>query len=62
MKSEGSPLIVFGTMLKHYRITAGLSPEQLGSRIYMSGSQIRKIEDGRRTPDRGVRGRLRGRP
>jgi transcriptional regulator with XRE-family HTH domain len=50
MKPEGSPLIVFGTMLKHYRIRAGLSPEQLGSRIYMSGSQVRKIEEGRRTP------------
>src|SRR6201996_469263 len=45
-----SPLRVFGAMLRHYRTAAGLSPEELGSRIFLSASQIRKVEDGTRTP------------
>jgi transcriptional regulator with XRE-family HTH domain len=45
-----SPLRVFGAMLRHYRTTAALSPEELGARIYVSASQIRKVEDGTRTP------------
>jgi transcriptional regulator with XRE-family HTH domain len=45
-----SPLRVFGAMLRHYRTAAGLTPEELGTRIYLSASQIRKVEDGTRTP------------
>jgi transcriptional regulator with XRE-family HTH domain len=45
-----SPLRVFGAMLRHYRTAAGLTPEELGARIYLSASQIRKVEDGTRTP------------
>jgi transcriptional regulator with XRE-family HTH domain len=45
-----SPLRVFGAMLRHYRTAAGLTPEDLGARIYLSASQIRKVEDGTRTP------------
>jgi transcriptional regulator with XRE-family HTH domain len=45
-----SPLRVFGAMLRHYRTAAGLTPEELGARIYLSASQIRKVEDGIRTP------------
>lgn len=45
-----SPLRVFGAMLRHYRTAAGLTPEELGARVYLSGSQIRKVEDGTRTP------------
>jgi transcriptional regulator with XRE-family HTH domain len=45
-----SPLRVFGAMLAYYRTRAGLTPEQLGTRIFMSGSQIRKVEAGARTP------------
>src|SRR5271165_742995 len=45
-----SPLRVFGAMLRHYRIAAGMTPEELGARVYLSGSQIRKVEDGTRTP------------
>lgn len=45
-----SPLRVFGAMLRHYRTVAGLTPEELGTRIYLSASQIRKVEDGTRTP------------
>jgi transcriptional regulator with XRE-family HTH domain len=37
-------------MLRHYRTAAGLTPEELGARIYLSASQIRKVEDGTRTP------------
>jgi transcriptional regulator with XRE-family HTH domain len=45
-----SPLRVFGAMLRHYRTSAGLTPEELGARIYLSASQIRKVEEGTRTP------------
>jgi transcriptional regulator with XRE-family HTH domain len=45
-----SPLRVFGAMLAYYRTRAGLTPEQLGTRIFVSGSQIRKVEAGTRTP------------
>jgi transcriptional regulator with XRE-family HTH domain len=45
-----SPLRVFGAMLRHYRTAAGLTPEELGARLYLSASQIRKVEDGTRTP------------
>ena len=45
-----SPLRVFGAMLAYYRARAGMTPEQLGERIYLSGSQIRKVEAGTRTP------------
>jgi hypothetical protein len=33
-----SPLHVFGAMLRHYRTAAGLTPEELGARIYLSAS------------------------
>jgi transcriptional regulator with XRE-family HTH domain len=45
-----SPLRVFGAMLRHYRTAAGLTPEELGARIYVSASQVRKVEEGTRTP------------
>jgi transcriptional regulator with XRE-family HTH domain len=45
-----SPLRVFGAMFRHYRTAAGLTPEELGARVYLSASQIRKVEDGTRTP------------
>jgi transcriptional regulator with XRE-family HTH domain len=45
-----SPLRVFGAMLAYYRTRAGLTPEQLGAQVFLSGSQIRKIEAGTRTP------------
>jgi transcriptional regulator with XRE-family HTH domain len=37
-------------MLRHYRTAAGMTPEELGARVFLSGSQIRKVEDGTRTP------------
>ena len=45
-----SPLRVFGAMLAYYRIRAGMTAEQLGARIFVSGSQIRKVEAGTRAP------------
>jgi transcriptional regulator with XRE-family HTH domain len=45
-----SPLRVFGSMLAYYRGQAGMTPEQLGTQIFMSGSLIRKVEAGTRTP------------
>ena len=37
-------------MLAYYRNRVGMTPEQLGARVYLSGSQIRKVEAGTRTP------------
>jgi len=45
-----SPIKVFGAMLAHYRVKAGMSPEQLATRVYLSASLIRKVEAGTRTP------------
>ena len=45
-----SPLRVFCAMLAYYRTRAGMTPEQLGARVFVSGSQIRKVEAGTRTP------------
>src|ERR1700721_4901756 len=45
-----NPLKVFGAMLAYYRNRIGMTPEQLGARVYVSGSQIRKVEAGTRTP------------
>jgi transcriptional regulator with XRE-family HTH domain len=43
-----SPLKVFGEMLTFFREKAGLTYEQLGGRVYLSGSMVRKIERGTR--------------
>ena len=45
-----NPLKVFGAMLAYYRNRIGMTPEQLGTRVFLSGSQIRKVEAGTRTP------------
>ena len=49
-----SPLRVFGAMLAYYRTRAGMTPEQLGARVFVSGSQIRKVEAGTRTPTKDL--------
>jgi len=41
---------VFGNLLRHYRTSAGMSQDQLGTRVYLSGDMIGKIEQGDRTP------------
>jgi transcriptional regulator with XRE-family HTH domain len=50
--SAGSPLRVFGAELRHYRTRAGLSQDQLGTRVYCSGDLVGKIEKGQRAPNR----------
>ena len=49
-ENGSSPRRVFGGMLKYYRARAGLSQEQLGSRVYLSSDMIGKIEKGDRAP------------
>ena len=49
-ESGSSPRRVFGGMLRYYRTQAGLSQEQLGSRVFLSSDMIGKIEQGQRTP------------
>jgi transcriptional regulator with XRE-family HTH domain len=46
----GSPLRVFGAELRHYRMCAGLSQEQLGARLYCSADLVGKVENGHRAP------------
>jgi transcriptional regulator with XRE-family HTH domain len=50
LESAVSPLKVFGAMLRHYRVSAGMSQEQLGALLYCSGDLIGKIENGQRAP------------
>jgi transcriptional regulator with XRE-family HTH domain len=45
-----SPLKVFGKMLKFYRNRSGLTSDQLGAVVNLSGSAIRKVESGRQAP------------
>jgi transcriptional regulator with XRE-family HTH domain len=45
-----SPLKVFGKMLKFYRNRCGLTSDELGALVSLSGSAIRKIESGRQAP------------
>jgi transcriptional regulator with XRE-family HTH domain len=40
--------IVTGRRLKQLRVNRGLSPEQLGSRVGVSGRTIRRVEEGGR--------------
>jgi transcriptional regulator with XRE-family HTH domain len=47
--TSGHPRRVFGAMLRYYRTRAGLSQEELGTRIYLSDDMIGKVESGRRT-------------
>ena len=50
MKQAGadSPIKVFGVMLAFYRDRAGLSYDQLGALVGLSGSMIRKVKAGSR--------------
>ncbi len=45
-----SPLRVFGAELRHYRMRAELSQDQLGALVYCSGDLIGKMENGQRVP------------
>jgi hypothetical protein len=46
-----SPLKVFGGQLSFYQDRAGMTSEQLGARIFLSGSLIRKVQAGLRVPN-----------
>lgn len=48
--SAASPLRVFGAELRHYRMRAGFSQEQLGARLYCSADLVGKVEHGQRVP------------
>jgi transcriptional regulator with XRE-family HTH domain len=45
-----SPLKVFGQMLTFFRNKASLTVDQLGALVYLSPSQLRKVEGGTRAP------------
>jgi transcriptional regulator with XRE-family HTH domain len=45
-----SPLVLFGDELRHWRLAAGLSQEQLGERIGYSAAQVGAVETARRMP------------
>jgi transcriptional regulator with XRE-family HTH domain len=48
--AAASPRRLFGAMVRHYRTQAGLSQDQLGARVYLTGDMVGKIETGQRTP------------
>lgn len=45
-----SPLRVFGSMLRYYRVKAGLSQAEISARVHFSDDLISKIEMGQRAP------------
>jgi transcriptional regulator with XRE-family HTH domain len=47
--AAGSPRVVFGRVVRHCREQAGLSQEQLGGLVYLTGDMVAKIERGKRT-------------
>ena len=48
--SPASPLNVFGSQFAFYRSLSGLTAEQVGQLVFLSGSTIRKVEAGLRAP------------
>ena len=49
---KGTPRAVFGAMLRHYRVRAGLTQDQVGAFAHVSGKLISAYENGRRVPTR----------
>jgi transcriptional regulator with XRE-family HTH domain len=47
---KGTPRAVFGAMLRHYRVTAGLTQDQIGGMAHVSGKLISAYENGWRVP------------
>lgn len=56
------PLRVFGSMLRFYRVKAGISQDQLGGRVYLTGDMIGKVETGQRTPGEQLVGAIEALP
>ncbi len=50
LDADGTPVGVFGVMLRHYRIEAGISQTELATKAFMSHDVISKIETGQRPP------------
>ncbi|GAA0929319.1 helix-turn-helix transcriptional regulator [Nonomuraea longicatena] len=50
LDSGASPLAYFGAELRHLRVKAGLSQEQVGEAVFCSGSLIGLIENAKRSP------------
>jgi transcriptional regulator with XRE-family HTH domain len=53
---KGTPRAVFGAMLRHYRIRAGLTQDQVGALAHVSGKLISAYEKGWRVPTRPTTG------
>src|SRR5215469_18215440 len=49
---KGTPRAVFGAMLRHFRVQAGLTQDQVGALAHVSGKLISAYENGRRVPTR----------
>jgi transcriptional regulator with XRE-family HTH domain len=49
---KGTPRAVFGAMLRHYRMRAALTQDQVGLRAHVSGKLISAYENGWRVPTR----------
>jgi transcriptional regulator with XRE-family HTH domain len=49
---KGTPRAVFGAMLRHYRMRAGLTQDHLGGLAHVSGKLISAYENGWRVPTR----------
>jgi transcriptional regulator with XRE-family HTH domain len=43
-------LVTLGQRIRHFRVAAGLTLDQLGSRVNIAGSQLSLIENGKREP------------
>ena len=47
--AAASPRLLVGAMVRYYRTRAGMSQDQLGGRVYLTGDMVGKIENGQRT-------------
>jgi|HubBroStandDraft_1064217.scaffolds.fasta_scaffold03610_1 transcriptional regulator with XRE-family HTH domain len=55
---KGTPRAVFGAMLRHYRVRAGLTQDQVGALAHVSGKLISAYENGWRVPTRPTTGHI----
>ncbi len=51
---KGTPRAVFGAMLRHYRVRAGLTQDRVGALAHVSGKLISAYENGWRVPTRAT--------
>lgn len=62
LDAGASPLALFGAELRHYRVAAGLSQEQLGDLIGYSAALVGAVETARRMPTEDFAARCDGVP